>query len=655
MRSPKFPLLYLFVIMSLTIMFFSCKQNKSTKENNSETKAIVNSEFGVKDFNALMNFKEIVNDGIHTIDLDYFDAINTGFIIPSIRQISCGKFICRYLIKNNSAAPKRFSYKIYYQNESYKFPESDSSTGKLNDYSLENFYGSWEDTTILFRTTSLIPADNEYHEIIDSINIVGNPRNEIIYFENGKNDRWKRNPRVGVYSFLLVVTSEENVSSKKIPDAIQNISRLNENNYLQPYYYFLFGDGKKLPNTISVLSSSSLKVTAHPDLGSGIFVDQKYFKEKLNKSTANNNCNTDTGLYRAAAFTQFMHYIDASTRLENIPVIADVLKDNYSKRDYNWNRSFYRKEELIGGTPQTANAPCETVFSDPVNKKIVVHNPKTSPGKWRKENVGVISRHGLCYGKIRVKAKMTELLNKNNMWNGITNAIWMIYQGDNDKWNNRRPCNKEGYMATYWGGPNDKRVDRVSYSEIDFEILKTPPYCPDQNFPPVYKNPTNDPRDLDTWNTPLPPEIINNDGNITVACTNWDMACWEPENYGVGCNTIKYHDQDFDYHRWDHWYRAVTEKNSKPDDELFGSKYYYFEIEWRPTEIIWRIGPEENQMKVVGYMNDKITSVPNNQMLLIITQEFHNTQWWPGSPYQQKNIPFPANDIFGEIYDVVIE
>jgi hypothetical protein len=60
-------------------------------------------------------------------------------------------------------------------------------------------------------------------------------------------------------------------------------------------------------------------------------------------------------------------------------------------------------------------------------------------------------------------------------------------------------------------------------------------------------------------------------------------------------------------------------------------------------------------MYVVGYMNDKLTSIPNNQMLLIVTQEFHNTQWWPGSPYQQKNIPFPSNDIKGEIYEVTIE
>ena len=58
---------------------------------------------------------------------------------------------------------------------------------------------------------------------------------------------------------------------------------------------------------------------------------------------------------------------------------------------------------------------------------------------------------------------------------------------------------------------------------------------------------------------------------------------------------------------------------------------------------------------MVGYVDDKVTSIPNNQMLLIITQEFHNTKWWIGSPYSQDNTPFPKEDYVGEIYEVTIE
>ena len=171
----------------------------------------------------------------------------------------------------------------------------------------------------------------------------------------------------------------------------------------------------------------------------------------------------------------------------------------------------------------------------------------------------------------------------------------------------------------------------------------------------MFKIPTPDPKNESSWNIPWPEEITRHDADITVACTNWDMACWEPENFSVACTPLTYEGQTFETHRWDHWYRALTEKTYAPDDSLFAGPYYYFEIEWKPAEIIWRIGPEPDQMRVVGYMNDAVTSIPNNQMVMIITQEFHNTKWWPGSPYQQSNIPFPLNDIFGEIYEIVVE
>jgi hypothetical protein len=185
--------------------------------------------------------------------------------------------------------------------------------------------------------------------------------------------------------------------------------------------------------------------------------------------------------------------------------------------------------------------------------------------------------------------------------------------------------------------------------------LKTPPYCPDQYFPPVFKNQRPNQYNLSDWNVAFPDDLDNFDDKLSVSCTNWDMACWEPKNFVVGCNPVAYEDKIFETHRWDHWYRALSSRVPEKDDTLFGSPFYYFEIEWRPTEIIWRIGPTPDLMRVVGYMNDSVTSIPNNQMLLIITQEWHNTNWWPGSPYLQHFVPFPKNDILGEIFEVVIE
>ncbi|MCX6290580.1 MAG: hypothetical protein NT126_02295 [Bacteroidetes bacterium] len=639
--TPVSGLLFLLALTS------GCKNNSPA--SGSETK-----DFAVRNFVPVSNWEESKNE--KTITMDYHDAYQNGFVIPSVRQLPNGYFIFRFQLKNKTSVEQKFFYKIYYQDESYKFSEMDSAAGKENELSEENFYGSWENTDVTFKNTNVISPDQQYHEITDSFRVVGNPRNEQRCFSNGRNNRWQRNPRVGTYSFMLVVTTEENIRQNSIPTYVQNIALKNENHFTSPYYFFLHGKGNGLAGCVAEVSATKLKLIAKPDLGTGICIDSSSFNTVENRKYFSSTCGTDSTLFNNAPFAQFINHIDPAMRFENIPLVLDVLKDNYSKLDYNWNRSFYSRDEMISTTPQVPEHPCETVFSDPVNKKIIIKNPGTEFGKWRKQSVGVITRHGLTYGKYRVKCKLTELLNANNVWNGLVNAIWLICQPGGSDWNNRRTCNKEGYLPNYWKpGKEDKRVPQTDYSEIDFEIVKTAPYCPENSFPVVYKNAAADQHHVNNWNVPLPDEMAEHDGDVSVTCTNWDMACWEPKNFGVGCNPIKYNNQVFEAHRWDHWYRAITEKTMASDDELFGSKYYYFEIEWKPTEIIWRIGREPDQMYVVSYMNNTITSVPDNQMCLIITQEYHNTKWWIGSPYQQQFIPFPKNDIIGEIYELVIE
>jgi len=280
------------------------------------------------------------------------------------------------------------------------------------------------------------------------------------------------------------------------------------------------------------------------------------------------------------------------------------------------------------------------VKSDSITHSITIRNPASKPDEFKKEDVGIITRHGFVYGKFKAKVKLTSLLNEQQVWNGITNAIWLIYEST-EEWNKRRICNKEGgYQPTYYSGKGDARVPAICYSEIDFEILKASHRWPATSYKDVSKRPKEDPLMKD---------------KIMVTCTNWDMACWEPKNFDVGVHQIDYENQTFNLHRWDHWYNAVTLKNPQPEKEIFDSDFYCFEIEWKPTEIIWRIGPSEDKMRVVGYMNNTVTSIPNNQMLLIVTQEFHITRWWPEAPFAQDNIPFPAKDIVGHIYDIEIE
>jgi len=634
---------YFLLTFFISGLFISCGQPARSPE-------ITGDLFSVKDFNPMVNWKQG-----ETLLLYYPGAIAEGFSIPGANQAEGGFFRLEFMLKNNDAAARPFFYKIYYQNESYKFPERDpADSTKQHPDAWENFYGSWEEAEAAFAETAPIPPDGEFHPVQGRFRIVGNPRNEQRYFDQGKNDRWKRNPRVGNYSFLLVVTTAENLREKHIPAEVQDIGISTAQGFVHPYFYFLHGAGRSLKNTIVQQYPAMLRVAANPDPGAGIYMNPvNYSKEDAEKVRAS-NCGQDTSLYRTAAFDQFIHYVDPSTKMNNIPVIADVLNGDYTRMDYNWNRRFYRKEELIAITATVADRPCESVISDPENHKITIRNPKSEFGKWRKQNVGVITRHGMTYGKYTVKCKLSELLNKHNMWNGLTNAIWMITQSQAE-WNFRRDCNNNGYMANYYGGQQDQRVKNVGYSEIDFEILKTVPYCPSWVLPPAYSYGIDDQKNVLNWNVPFPEEVVADDDKIMVSCTNWDMACWQPQDFSAGCYPVHYEGKTFWAHRWDKNYRALTQKTPERDDELFGSPFYYFQIDWQPDRIIWRIGPSKDKMRVVGYQDDKVTSIPNNQMLLIITQEFHNTKWWIGSAYSQDNIPFPKVDYVGEIYEITIE
>ena len=634
---------YILLISLIPTLFISCGQSSKSAEAAGE-------DFMIRNFNPLANWKQGA-----ILPLDYTNAILEGFMIPTVRQTDDGLFHAEFSIRNKGAAPQNFCFKIYYQNESYKFPERNpADTLHQHPDAWENFYGSWEDLAIGFAETGPIPADNEFHPVKSTFRIVGNPRNEKRYFTGEQNDRWQRNPRVGEYSFMLVVTAEVNVKQKNIPESVSNIGIQGETGYVNPYFYFLYGPGKTMPNTVVQKFAGTLKVVAQPDPGGGIYLSPSVISKETAEKCKTGNCGQSRNQFEHATFEQFIHYVDPSTKLNNIPVIADILNSSYSRLDYNWNKRFYRKEELIATTSLVTNEPCADVVSDPVTHKITMRNPKSEFGKWQKQNVGVVTRHGLTFGKYTVKCKLSELLNRQNMWNGLTNAIWLITQSQ-EEWNYRRDCNNGGYMANYYGGFQDKRVKNVGYSEIDFEILKTVPYCPSWTLPPAYVNGIDDQKNVQNWNVPFPEEILADDDKITVSCTNWDMSCWQPADFHDGCTPVHYGNQTFWAHRWDKSYRALTEKVPEPDDELFGAAYYYFQIDWQPDKIIWRIGPSKEKLRVVGYMDDKMTSIANNQMLLIITQEFHNTKWWIGSAYSQDNIPFPKADYVGEIYELTIE
>ncbi len=662
------------LIASLLFLNFSC--------------SIFEDSFNISGFNPISNFDS--QKSPLTLSLDFSDAYENGFVVPSINQSNDGKFHFQFEITNNSKMPKKFYYKIYYQNSSYKFDES-------HPFSHENFYGSWEDPSITFKETELIPSNGSSYLIQDSFRIVGNPRNEQQFYGSKKigpvsdkeiknkinaiknnpdwlsavtekalannieletqiykdavytakqdrnfggdiNNRWKRNVRVGNYEFLLVVFADENELNKVVPNYIQNISLKNkESNYTNPFSFFSKDIGAEYS---TILSKNSLKLKAQPSFKNGVFINKEsFFEPKYDTTHYSTKCNENQLLLKNAHFEQFISSFNPHFTFNNIPVTADVTGNKYTRNDY--YNSLKKEQKQIKTPIEVSHCPCKTVIPDSANNKVTLLNPAVKDTNYKKENVGIITRHGLTYGKYSVKAKLPQLLNKDLLWNGLTNAIWLIYQ--NGEWNQRRPCStKNGFVPKTYDGNGAINYQReTNYSEIDIEIVKSARYWPVSSYGGDASKKPNEP--------------LSDSNKVMVTFTNWDLACDDAQKLSHGVFKVPYQNNSFELHRWDTWYQAVTGKYGALNDELFENDYYWFQIEWKPEEIIWRIGPEKNQLTTIGYVNSDYSSIPNNQMLLVVTQEWHLKNWWPEAPFNQNYIPFPAEDIKGEVLEVFVE
>ena len=296
-------------------------------------------------FDPISNFNS-ANDTV-LLDMDLEDVVLNGIVLPSVRQTSDEGF--KFSFDMPSLDGEKLFYKIYYQNETYKFPEGDSLSG-------ENFYGSWEDVSVGFKEI------NGEEKVDDFFRIVGNPRDEKIYYgsdisentasyeniqkvaksikqqpewfasivdkaeKNGfsvekqlfldaqwvlandrhadgdVNHRWKRNPRVGCYSFMLVVCNEKGLA--QIPEYIKNIGATGENGkFVNPFEWFA---NNKSPDILVEKSKKVLKTRAVITPKDGIFVDELNIRTpEYTMENSCDECGSNDSLYQKALFQQF--------------------------------------------------------------------------------------------------------------------------------------------------------------------------------------------------------------------------------------------------------------------------------------------------------------------------------------------------------------
>jgi len=650
------------------------------------------SDFDVTGFKPLANYNNKKNDSTYLISADLNNSVLYGVEIPTVKQLPNGKFAFEFSIKNNGK-PQQFFYKLYYQNESYKWENGDS-------LDTENFYGSWELAEMEYKVTPLIEKELA---VRDSFKIIGNPRDEQLYYgadpertfindslltqfyakinsesdwvesvkqkavankitvqeqsylealwsiensfqtDSAYNNRYKRNPRMGNYKFLLVVCN--GVGLSKIPDAVKSVGKkTDDGKFINPFTYFLVNEGKNLEGTKVILAKEQLAVNASLDLGSGLFVDKlKINSSKFNTAEISSNCNTSETLRHKAHFSQYFHHINKTIEFVNVKEIRDVIAENFTREQYKDLISSYGQSKNYIHTYSSApDCPCKTVKSDSNAKAITIFNPGNKPNQFKKEHVGVISRIGFTYGKWCAKIKFPKIISKDNVWNGLTAAFWLIFQSD-AKWNMRRICKSDyGYIPKQFpddeGSVKEARP-QVTYSEIDFEILKESKYWTKS----AYNNGDN-----------YPKEDASNNNDLTICCTNWDMGCQQPKNYVIGAKKVIVEGKEIEFCRWNYFNKLVTSKVAAPHAEVFNDDFYYFEIDWQPQRIIWRIGKDKNNLKEICRMDNTMTTIPNNQMLMVMSQEFHYQEWWPTAPFMQNYTPFPKNDLIGKLLEVEI-
>jgi hypothetical protein len=643
-------------------------------------------KFSIQNIEILNNLKEESN----ILNVDLKDALSKGIIVPSSRQTDNGFFNFKFTIKNPEK--NKYYYKIYYQNSSYQYPLNVDSSSLYNKLCSENFYGSWETTEIGFKELETDENSNDI-DVLDSFRIVGNPRNEEKYFgqeftkfkisesaiqekinsikgtpewlnaikkkaadgnksleeqlyldakwvisselnKGNSNNRWKRNPRMGNYDFIIVIADDEGLS--KIPDYIQNISQLGPDGYfVNPFYYFKYKvnpDSTKGISTFYFENKLSLKTIITPE--KGIYINSNERPPNIDKSNFCNECNESDDKFNNALFEENYHSTINEHKIPTIPLISDLDANEYTLSDYlsNDTKSLKLKPQNI----HYGSKPCEYI-KQKNNYIELINKGNNNLELAEKRNIGVKTRVGFTYGKITAKVKFPSLLNATNVWNGLTNAVWLLYQ-DKDQWNNRR-ITATGYTEKGSYSADAPRITNTSYSEIDFEIVKASKNWPDQS----YKN--NIPQKIDD----------QKNSNIIVALTNWDLCNKDPKKYFSGVDSVPHLNKKFEANRWADYYQALTMRHEDKNAELFGKDYYYYQIEWKPGEIIWRIGANKNNMREIGYMNDDYTNIPNNQMVMLITQEYHMSEWWPVIPFKQELIPFPKKDLVGKVFSIEIE
>lgn len=608
-------------------------------------------------FSSINSFSKFGTDQEYQIESE-----GEHICIPSDELDSDDLFFKYEFTINNTSSHDKLYYTVFYQNESYK--HSETVNCELVFKSGENFYGGWgysEDADNGLHELNVTPSTTETHT--GYFRIRGNPRNEKIYY-NGTdiqydnwedepvgNDarmrRWARVPRVGTYNFLLVVTTDPTFFNDKqyLVDTSQPFEDGENSAYLSPFHWRYIASqastnndlSNHLQNTYIFESCTQLNVKAVPDLSIPIS-NTNYPRNSFDIRTNANSANQVT--------------------VNTIPLVKKF--DNFTQTEYNWNTHFYDpnhvpEEEFIPVVVDGDSDADNVTNEISINGEYELHitNPATeSCDNPMREHAGV-NFHRLKYGKFRGKVDFPKMYTIHHIWKGINNTFWLSR-------------NTAGIPIGQHCFSNENL-----HHESDIEFF---PHSEGGNtYYPTgidneYTYSTEKQYAVNDWNK-HPIESAKS----ALVVSNFDYSCTNVRSPITLGNTVlvTYNGDNFLVKRELEKVvvTGVNGSNSVPlmDDATFFDGSLCYEIEWKPTELIFKIGTAWDNLTTYGYFNSDFTLIPNVPMSLIIAQHQLSTfddlstpQDESGKPYNynahhHQFIPFWKDDIVGKVIEFTVE
>ena len=429
------------------------------------------------------------------------------------------------------------------------------------------------------------------------------------------------NPRPGLYDFLLVVTDRRSLIEQPVGDPID--------------YY----------------TNKEHTVIRRRVLAKPIFhgLNLTLLNEDFNNENAVIDNLSDNDLYNGNVFV-WNWYPNASTKLATFPhsVVPNVIvtADNYTQAEYDtysnipvvdsrrflpinaehpfqtdyqycFNASSYKNINVSESFLRLINPgqPSSTLFVNDFDYKI---NSTLVTFSNYDRSIGGVQGRSFLYGKISAKIKFPQLLNTNNLPNGLFSAFWLYeFHHGGIPISYHHHCLNGGVMN-----------DNKQLYEIDIEI-----------------NPSNTP------------------GNISVGLGIIDYNCG-PHVYSL--NGIE------NFYRGPMWtnngytFQRVVAPQKNADgvitgyitgvvhywdtDKSFLNTPHIYTIDWDYDRVVIYIDGIESAV-----FTSEDVKIPDVEMAIRFSNNWKDESWVNNKGYELQNIPFPATDQAIEVDWVKLE